>query len=162
MSVFWSSVWKWMLVFGLILTVAMNLLKGSYCPLNSLKKVTSLIKLHPEQSDQFSEQFIKSIPFQFLICWTPYGGLVLSNAFKRYNVYNISLPKKSLKFRIVDVLLHHGLSVYSRLARPFYFLLSWTSVPQPKRAFINLDKEFTIKTNEQSEIINSYSQVYNV
>ncbi len=149
-----------MLVFGSILIVAMNLLKGSDCPLYSLDKVTSLIKLLPEQSDQFSGQFIKSMPFQFLICGTPYCGLVLSNAFKSTNAYNISLPKKFLKFIIVDELLLHGLSVYSRLARPLYFLISLTGVPQSTQAVINSDNAFTIMTNEKCEIIYFYCQVY--
>lgn len=107
---------------GVLLTVAMNLIRGSMLPLNWLEKVVSIIKVLLEQGDPFPERFDKSKSFRFLMCGTLLGGLVLSNAFKSTNVYNIVLPKQRLKFRTFNELLQHGYSVYSRMVVSDYYL----------------------------------------
>ncbi len=121
-AVFETYVWKWLLVFALILLVNMNLLKGSLCSLKLLEKLICLIKVLVEQGDPFPGRFIKLVSFRFLICGSLLGGLVLSNAFKSNNVYNIVLPKQPLKFSTIDELLQHGHKIHSKLTKIYFNL----------------------------------------
>ncbi len=109
----------------------MNLLTGSMCSPNVLNKVTCLIKILLEQGNPFPDRFAKSKSFRFLICGTLLAGLVLSNAFKSNNMYNIVLPKQSLKFNTIDELLEHGYTVYTKLTRISYVTPSMENVLLP-------------------------------
>ncbi len=101
----------------------MNIQRGNmFLRLYSLDNVLCLIMVVFEQGNPFPERFVRSSSFRFLICGTLLGGLVLSNAFKSTNVYNIVLPRSSLKFGVIEELLDHGYSLHSKLARiGFYF-----------------------------------------
>ncbi len=106
------------------------------CSINVLDKVTCLIKVLLEQGDPFPGRFINSEPFRFLICGTLLGGLILSNAFKSNNVYNIVLPKQSLKFSRLNELFQHGYTVYSKLTKIEYNIIDLENVLLPSKAVI--------------------------
>lgn len=127
--VFEISIWKWLLAFSSLLLVTMSLLRGSMCSLNLTNKFTCLLKVLLEQGDPFPARYIKSKPFRFLICGTLLGGLVLSNAFKSNNVYNIVLPMQRLKFGTIDELLQHGFTVYTQISHISY-PDNWKEVPK--------------------------------
>lgn len=133
-SVYENNVWKFILAVLVLITVVMNFLRGSIFPLHSVTKITCLIKVLLEQSDPFPERFIKSEAFRFLISVTLLGGLVLSNAFKSNNVYNIVLPKQPLRFNTIDELIDDGYSVYSKLADILCYVYDLEDILMPTRA----------------------------
>ncbi len=135
-SVFETNVWKWILAVAIVLINIMNLLRGSLCPINSLEKLTCLIKVILEQGDPFPARFIQSKPFRFAICGTLLGGIVLSNAFKSTNVYNIVLPKQRLAFSTIEELIQHGYSVYTKLNSATYLPEMFEGVSQSTEAVI--------------------------
>ncbi len=71
------------------------------------------MKAFLEQGDPFPGRFVKSKSFRFIFCGTLLGSLVLSNAFKSENVYNIVLPQKPLPFSTMEQLLQHGYKLYA-------------------------------------------------
>ncbi len=149
-SVFEANVWAWLLVFGVFLTVVMNVLKGSTCLVNLSYKGICLIKVVLEQGDPFPGKFIKSMPFRFLIGGTLLGGLVLSNAFKSTNVYSIVLPKQALKFNTIDELVIHGYNVYTKLTFIEYCLHEFAEMPHYTNA--------VIKESELKKYLRIYSK----
>ncbi len=154
-SVFEFYVWKWLLAIRILIVVAMNLHTGSMCSLNVLNKVTCLIKVILEQGDPFPGRLGKSKPLRFLICGALLGGLVLSNAIKSNNVYNIVLPKQPLKFSTIDELLQHGYTIYTRLTSIYYTFYELDSALSPSWATSRYD----LKGNRILRIFNSESIV---
>ncbi len=137
-SVFEKKIWNFMLAVAIALTIVMNILRGSMClGLYSLDKVICLIMVVLEQGNPFPERFIRSSSFRFLICGTLLGGLVLSNAFKSTNVYNIVLPRIPLEFGVIDELLVHGYSVYSKLAKIYFLYENFGNDTQTKTVVVN-------------------------
>ncbi len=151
-AIFENRIWTCILIVAILLTITMNVLTGSMClRLNSLDKVVCLIMLVLEQGNPLPERFIRSRPFRFLICGTLLGGLVLSNAFKSENVYNIVLPRSPLKFAVIDELLAHGYSVYSKLAWIGFIFENFGDRVLTTEAFIDqydLSKRLCIFTKE--------------
>lgn len=150
-AVFEITLWKWILGVEVLLIVSMNLIRGSMLPLNLLDKAVCIIKVLLEQGDPFPGRFVKSKAFRFIISGTLLGGLVLSNAFKSTNVYNIVLPKQHLKFRTFQELLQHGYSVYSKFGVAQYFILSTKNILLPTKA-VSSDP-FLFVYNSDDELI---------
>ncbi len=161
-SVFQSNLWVGMLTAAIVQIVAMNMLRGSICPLNSIEKIICLIKVMLEQSDPFSERFIKSGAFRLLICGTLMGGLVLSNAFKSTNVYNIVLPKHILGFNTIEELAANEYSVYTKLVSIGYYLHEFKYIPLSTEAVLDIVgpfKLFKIYTADHKLIFQGRSEL---
>jgi hypothetical protein len=121
-TVFENSVWKCILATTLVLLFAMSVLNGGRRPLSSSNKIIYLLKVFLEQGDPFPEKITTKKCFRFLLSGILLGSLVLSNAFKSTNVYNIVLPQKQLIFRTIDQLLEHGYVLYSKVGYYKYYV----------------------------------------
>ncbi len=57
---------------------------------------------------------------KLLICGTLLAGLVISNAFKSENVYNIVSPRQLISYRTLDELVEDNFTIYSRIVQLDY------------------------------------------
>lgn len=57
---------------------------------------------------------------RFLMSGTLLSGLVISNAFKSENVYNIVLPRSQISYYKVDELVEDNVTLYSRITSFHY------------------------------------------
>ncbi len=74
-----------------------------------------------EQRDPFPESLTKSSKFRYIIAGTLLAGVVLSNAYKSTNVYNIVRPKYIVPYDRVDEILRDNLITYGRIIGLVYF-----------------------------------------
>lgn len=160
LAVFDCKVWYSIIASGIISLMAMNLLRGNRCWFFSFDKILCLVKVLLEQGDAFRERLVKTQPFRFLICGTILGGLVLSNAFKNTNVYNIMLPQKPLPFRTFEELLSHGYHVYTKIAKISYNLKNVEHVLEPIQMNIFENAELEAKTYKGHEIFFADTEIY--
>lgn len=108
------QIWVWILI--LIATVCLD---------KTLKRISTHLKVSPifyvskvwlEQGDPFPKKFTVSTVFRFIVGSTLLSGIVLSNAYKNSNVYNLVMPRKPVRFENLTELQSHGFSVYAPIA----------------------------------------------
>ncbi len=126
-KVFDNNVWVWMFIALLLLLVGIMRLSGRRFFTSTFwsgSKVLYLIKVLMEQSNPFPESLIKQLKFRFLIAGTLLAGVVLSNAYKSTNVYNILKARHVVPYENVDELFHDNFTIYSRVVKLYYFIFS--------------------------------------
>lgn len=77
--------------------------------------VFSIIKLLLEQSDPFSSRALDNRSLRPVLVCMLAGGLVVSNACKNTNVYNIITSRKVILYSVFEQLRKANFSIYSRL-----------------------------------------------
>lgn len=81
-------------------------------------------KVFFEQGDPFPETFQKLTRFRLVIAGILLAGLVLSNAYKSNNVYNIVTPRQVVPYSEFDELVRDNFSIYSKMDFVIYNLRS--------------------------------------
>ncbi len=86
-----------------------------------------ILKVLLEQGDPFQAKYISIYRIRFLISGFLLVGLVVSNAFKSTNVYNIVLPRFSMLYEQFEDLLSDNFQIYSRVWVFYYKFQSRTT-----------------------------------
>lgn len=73
----------------------------------------SHVKVLLEQGDPYANELLKIAPLRWLIGSYLVVGIVLSNAYKNSNVYNLITPRKPLPFETFDELESENFTIYS-------------------------------------------------
>lgn len=84
------------------------------------RKYLYFIKVLLEQGEPFPASLLKVTRFRVLIAGNLLAGLVLSNAYKSNNVYNIVRPSKPVPYTEFDELVRDKFSVYRKIDRLDY------------------------------------------
>lgn len=123
--------------------------------------VTELYKVFVEQSNPFLNSTIQNLRCQFICATLLLAGVIISNAYKNVNVYNMMQPRHPITYQTADQLLHDNFTLYTRLSyvmfyknNPFNLKIPWISwrtqyfTPRTMNDRISsrmLSKELTVK-----------------
>lgn len=113
-SIFDTSIWIWIPITVLVTSFSIVHLQPSSFTMIGLN-CFYFIKVLVEQGDPFPSKQLKIYRLRFVICGVLLAGIVLSNAYKSTNVYNIVTPRNSIPYRTINELVHDKFSVYGRL-----------------------------------------------
>ncbi len=120
-SVFESCVWKWIFVTAVAVCFCVVHFAGRAFA-NSSIIIMCFVKVLLEQGDPFPQRLTNLTRLRYVVCGTLLAGLVISNAFKSTNVYNIVSPRHTIPYRELDELVADNFSTYSRIGRlAFHF-----------------------------------------
>ncbi len=135
-----------------------------------VRKLVYLIKVFVEQGDPFPTSIGRAPKFRFMIGGTLLAGVVLSNAYKSTNVYNIVKPKELVPYSLIQDIFCDNLTLYSRVMNLLYrvdFTGDWVEKLRtiyslnwyPNKISMDSDKyfAFVVGDNEGS----FYSDQYN-
>src|SRR5207302_681563 len=75
----------------------------------------SMIKVYLERGDPYNNRQLKSQSARIVVCGFLIAALILSNAYKSTNVYNIVLPRDPLTYDTFDELMTDKFTVYTRV-----------------------------------------------
>ncbi len=120
-SVFEINVWKWIFIAAFAVCFCIVHFAGrafAYCS----GIIICFIKVLLEQGDPFPQRLTNLTQFRYVLCGTLLAGLVISNAFKSTNVYNLVSPRHTIPYREFEELVADSFSIYSRISRfAFHF-----------------------------------------
>lgn len=134
LSAYGWEVWVNSIVLIFLVSLAIGILSKNLTWLGTLDKIFTCISMLLEQSNSFHNSVFK---FDTIRCVASIFGLacvVLSNAYKNTNVYNMILPKKVVPYNLLQELVHDQYSIYSRSVVAD-FKLKWFDRKEP--AFVN-------------------------
>ncbi len=106
-----SLSWALILISGLTLGFAFNFL---WSPVVRSRHLLSVIKVLLEQGDPFLASMARISRLRWVISAYLLVGIVLSNAYKNTNVYNMILPRQVLLYEFLHQLSQDNISIYSR------------------------------------------------
>jgi hypothetical protein len=147
-SVFESSVWKWIAFTTLLLLFCIMNLTGRTRNFVNSYGLLCLFKVVLEQGDPFPVRLTNINRFRFIICSTLLAGVVISNAFKSTNVYNIVKPRHRISYRKINELVRDNFTTYIRITEFYYNFNQFISANFPQ-----------IKPNSPSDTLSF--QLYN-
>lgn len=101
----------------------------------------SVLKILLEQGSPFSESLLCKIRYQILCSFPLLMGIVLSNAYKNNNIYNMVLPRAPILYNKFSELLRDNFKIYTRTA---YVHLEYSHNPQA--GVVALDMSFENKS----------------
>lgn len=134
------SVFEWKVWLSVVMCISLlsagiiQLTKGACKYVSVTSSILSIVKLFLEQGNPFPANFDKLQQLRFLMSGVLLGGLVISNAFKSENVYNIVLPRGQMSYHYIDELVNDNFTVYSRISR---FDYGFQRGPKWKSALLN-------------------------
>lgn len=105
--------WIWFLVINSMVAIAFTL--RPLISLNQSSNWMAPVKLLLEQGDPFSGNVGTTYKFKVVIGIFMLMGIILSNAYKNSNVYNIISPKKPIPTEFFQELIQDNFSVYTRV-----------------------------------------------
>jgi len=119
LKVFSREIWQLVLAFVLLLTLVMaTIVDSSHKENSKLKKSVSIciqfLKVLLEQGDPFSAALMNQERLRICIGTFLLVGIVLSNAYKSENVYNLVLAWKPIPYENASQLLKDNFKIYSR------------------------------------------------
>ncbi len=124
-KVFDNNVWVWIIITLIFLIVGIVRRSGGNVFLARLwsgSKLLCLIKVLVEQGDPFPAILTKSFRFRFVIGATLLAGVVLSNAYKSTNVYNIVKPRYIVTYHEVGKVMRDNFSMHVRVSSLKYYI----------------------------------------
>ncbi|CAL8135782.1 unnamed protein product [Orchesella dallaii] len=80
-----------------------------------LKHWLCLVKVLLEQSDPFPMSLLQSYPVRLVVSGVLLVAIVLSNAYKNTNVYNMIAPREPLPYQRFEELMLHKFTIHSRI-----------------------------------------------
>jgi len=83
-------------------------------PFSFTKHWLRLLKVLVEQGDPFTDTLLKQSPIRLTVVGFLLVGIVLSNAYKNSNVYNMIAPRQSVPYRLLEELLQDNFTIYVR------------------------------------------------
>lgn len=117
MTVFDTQIWILLVVF----TVLVIFCSKHFIGISFKASMLSILKVLLEQGGPFPENKETVNKLKFLFCGTLLAGLVISNAFKSENVYNIVTPRKIISYRTLQELVEDNFKIFSRITHFNYF-----------------------------------------
>lgn len=82
--------------------------------------LSSIYKLLLEQGGPFPENSKTVNKLKLLTCATLLTGIVISNAFKSENVYNIVTPRRKISYNTIDELVEDTFKIFNRMTRNYF------------------------------------------
>ncbi len=108
----------WILLFSFILLI---ILSSKHLTRRSFSSsLLSIYKVLLEQGGPFPENNEMVDKLNPMICGILLTGLVISNAFKSENVYNIVTPRQLISYRTISELFEDNFKIYSRITQLKY------------------------------------------
>lgn len=103
----------WLLIVSTILksSLAANIL---YKNLHLSGMLLSLLKVFLEEGNPFSFKIINAKHIRSMLGTLMFTGVILSNAYKNTNVYNMVVPRKPVAYQYLDELIRDNFSFYAR------------------------------------------------
>lgn len=114
LSAFDSSVWKWIILTIVVLVFDLLYSTGRKWAVVFNNNLLFIVKVLLEQGDPFPQSMLSLPSIRYIISGFLLAGLVLSNAYKSTNVYNILSPRTYIPYTKLDQLLHDNFSLYTR------------------------------------------------
>ncbi len=124
-KVFDNNVWVWIFITLILLLAGIVRISGGAVLSSRIwsgSKLLCLIKVLLEQGDPFPAILTKSLKFRFVIGSTLLAGLVLSNAYKSTNVYNIVKPRYIVPYQEVGEVMTEKFSIHVRVSNLDYYI----------------------------------------
>lgn len=116
-SVFDKSTWVFTVLMVVGTSIILRLLvKGTSLEQNGI----SVLKILLEQGDPFQESAFEKVALRVFIVLLLLMGIILSNAYKSTNIYNMVVPRQPIPYKYYRELIRDGFKIHSRSA--FIFL----------------------------------------
>lgn len=136
----WIWMWTIISIFATVTTLGFLSSKVSYMGL--LTHLTSQIRILLEQGlDSDAEAILTRN--RYVIAASFLGGIVLSNAYKNSNVYEMILPRKPLAYKTFNELIQDNFTIYSR---SYVITLGGGSTSKHEKFEINANNEYGTNT----------------
>lgn len=114
------DVWIWI---ALILSLIMSTISlWSYFDFKNHLPWILPLKAFLEQGNPFPETVTKSLIFRNMLALFLLIGIVLSNAYKNTNVYNMTAPRKIIPYKSLEELLIANFKIYTRMATHYPYI----------------------------------------
>ncbi len=171
-SVFDNNVWITLLAAIYTFTYAIKIITGKFWNNGGYTGLMGILKILLEQSNPFPNSLLHLFRYRCTLCGTFLAGLVISNAFKSENMYQIVMPRYELSYYNVDELLEDRFQLYTRIWYFWYELLFYQgSYDESSEHFIYVGFDGSWMAAAESEVYtklfgeanqnSSASQVYN-
>lgn len=121
-----------------------------------------LVKVLLEQGDPFPAYMVKRSHIRVLMLGFLYSGIVLSNAYKSTNVYNMVVSRKPLLYETLEQLRMDNFSIFSRITSLELKLMNWWNLfiienQHTIESVFNKTSKSTSNVLAKSEISHAYS-----
>lgn len=110
--VFDNIVWLGILSSLISIPLVMKMLRKNT---NIIDGIISVSKIFLEQNDPFPPSIRKLDRTRVLVGLLLLTGIILSNAYKNTNVYNMVIPRKPIIFKYLNELVQSGFNIYTRI-----------------------------------------------
>lgn len=121
-AVFHKHIWLGLIITVLVTLICLKIVSKRANLINTLGKLLYFVKIFLEQGDPFPPSLLNDKSFRYVITGALLAGVVISNAYKSTNVYNIVTPRKTIPYTHFEELKQDNFSVYSRIVEISYTL----------------------------------------
>lgn len=108
--------WIWVLILVYLLVPMVQLSFLSDKKIGSCRQLMSSIKVLLEQGNPFTETVASGRKTKPIVGTVLLAGIVLSNAYKNSNVYNMVIPRKPVPYEFFKELLQDKFTAYARIS----------------------------------------------
>lgn len=109
--------WTWIHILIVIVAIVISLRSIPEKLRESRSHWLSPLKVLLEQGDPFSDSFVQHDRAKWLTGSFLLVGIVLSNAYKNSNVYNMMQPKDLIPYRFFEELIKDNFTIYTRIGK---------------------------------------------
>lgn len=125
---FEADVWIVLIICTVLLTTILHKFPGTSSGLSIAESALISVKLLLEQSDPFPESLASNQKCKLVSGTVLLMGIILSNAYKNTNVYNMIVPRKHVAYMRLTELIHDNFKIYSRSKDVNVDVLGMTSI----------------------------------
>lgn len=114
LDAFKTNVWVVLIIVWIILILALHKMSSFAKQLSKTHCFLVLMKLLLEQGNPFSLSIVSSRRCQWISGTILLMGIILSNAYKNTNVYNMILPRKPIPYKYLQELVNDNFTIHTR------------------------------------------------
>ncbi|CAL8121474.1 unnamed protein product [Orchesella dallaii] len=141
-DVYDPAVWAFLVITVLILMIASEQLSGrtGWISLFTIwKHWLPIFKSIIEQGDPFSNRYLKTFQTRLIIFPFMLAMIVLSNAYKNNNVYNMIAPRHAVPYKYLKELVHDNFTIYGRSSKVIFY---WWDSKKPNWSNFNVTQHY--------------------
>ncbi|CAL8121436.1 unnamed protein product [Orchesella dallaii] len=141
-DVYDTAVWAFVGLSILILMMVFEQLShgtGSMSLFNIYQHWLPIFKAIVEQGDPFPSRYLKTLPIRLVFSAFMLAMIVLSNAYKNTNVYNMIAPRNPVPYKYLKELVHDSFVIFARSSFVGFY---WYDREMPRWSNVSISKHY--------------------
>ncbi|CAL8121402.1 unnamed protein product [Orchesella dallaii] len=151
-DVYDPAVWVFVGLSMMILMIALEQLSrstGWMSLFNIWKHWLPIFKSIIEQGDPFPNRYLKTSPIRLVVSLFMLAMIVLTNAYKNNNVYNMIAPRNAVPYKYLHELVQDNFTIYGRSS---VVRFHWHNSKKPNWSIVNISQHYICVGRYNSEV----------